>query len=83
MVDQLRTHSEDDSQRSDWETRQAWQNSGKVRALKSRFTKFEMQVITLIYYEACTVKECGYVLEVSESTIKKIIWLVADKILME
>lgn len=81
MADRIRSQEGHDGQRSDWETRQSWKSSRRFRALRSSLTGFEMQVVCMIYYEACTVRETAYILEVHEKAVRRVLWDVTERFL--
>lgn len=83
MADQTRKGKQDDGQRSDLSTRQARQDSPRVRALRSSLTKLELKVITCVYFEGLTVKETAFVLRIGEGGVKKILWNVTDRFCYE
>jgi DNA-directed RNA polymerase specialized sigma subunit len=79
MANRPRTQEQDDGERSDWQMRQALQNSSGTRALRSKLTKLEKTVITLIYSEGMTVRETASILRLGAGGVKTILWRVTER----
>lgn len=81
MAKDIRPQSWDDDQRDDREAGEARQESDGFKILSSSCTQLEMEVICMIFHEACNVKETAYILQISEKAVKRLLWNVTERFL--
>lgn len=79
MADQIREEEKHDGQRIDREALQPGKVARSTRILRSQLTVLELNVVALIYQEACSVKDTAHVLRISEAAVKRLLWDITER----